>query len=578
MRKYPCGAEIKEDGVHFRVWAPKHQTVDLILDHTTVYSLLDEKNGYFSIVIEKLPITSLYQFSLNGQKKFLPDPASRFQPSGPHGPSQIIDPSQFQWTDEEWQGVLHKEQVILYELHIGTFTAEGTWASAIKKLPHLVELGINVIEMMPIAEFCGRFNWGYDGVNLFAPTHNYGHPDDLRAFINEAHALGIGVILDVVYNHFGPEGNYLNEFSEYYLKKIETEWGRGINFDGPHNQNVRAYFIANAGYWIEEFHFDGLRLDACHAILDQSSTHILAEITQEVRKKGGSKGTFVIAENEQQNIKLALPETADGYGMDAIWNEDFHHTAFVRLTGRCEAYYNDYLGKAQEFVSSIKYGFLYQGQWYRHQYKRRGSPCLNVPASSFVNFIENHDQVANSGGSLRLRHFCNPGAYRTMTTLLLLGPQIPLLFQGQEFGSTVPFNYFSDQEKELAQKVYAGRIEFLNQFKNFTNTDVKARMPLPDLETTFINSKLKWEEKDQFPFIYKLYKDLISLRKKDPVFSLLGKNKIDGATLNDEAFFFRYRGEKEERILIFNFGKDLFLDPCPEPLLAPPENSAWDTL
>ena len=578
MRKYPCGAEVFEEGVHFRIWAPKRKTVDLILEDHRSLRLDAEEKGYFSKHIENMDVHSTYQFRLDGQERCFPDPATRFQPSGPHGPSQIVDPTQFPWTDAAWKGIVNKDQVILYELHIGTFTPEGTWQSAIKQLPFLADLGVNVIEMMPVAEFCGKFNWGYDGVNLFAPTHNYGRPDDLRAFIDRAHALGLGVILDVVYNHFGPEGFFLNEFSDDYLNTVDTEWGRSINFDGPNSGEVRAYFLANAGYWVEEFHFDGLRLDACHAIRDNSDCHILAAIAQEVRKKGGSKSTYIIAENEQQNIKLALPEASLGYGLDAIWNEDFHHTATVRLIGHKEAYYTDYNGNAQEFISSIKYGFLYQGQWYSWQNKKRGSICLDVIPSCFVNFLENHDQVANLGGSLRLRHFSNPGAYRAMTTLFLLAPQIPLIFQGQEFGSTIPFYYFSDMGPKIAQKVYEGRVQFINQFESFNTQDITSMIPPPEAEETFLQSKLDWEEKNKYPFIYNLHKDLILLRKQDYVFSLLGKNKIEGAVLNENAFLLRYRGEHGERLLLINFGRDLSLNPCPEPLLAPPNKCFWEIL
>lgn len=577
MRKYPCGAEIEGNGVHFRVWAPKCQSVDLVLEDKSL-PLEAEKNGYFSTRIENLPMNALYRFCLDKKKPYFPDPASRFQPEGPHGPSQVVDPTLFQWKDSEWKGIVNKEQVILYEMHVGTFTPEGTWSAAANKLQFLSELGINVIEMMPVAEFPGSFNWGYDGVNLFAPSHHYGHPDALRAFIDKAHALGIGVILDVVYNHFGPDGNYLAEFSEDYLKTEETEWGKGINFDGCNSQHVRDYFLANAGYWIEEFHFDGLRMDACHAIIDTSKTHILAEIREQIQQKAGSRATFVIAENEQQYMKLALPRSAGGYGLDAIWNEDFHHTAMVRLTGRNEAYYKDYSGSPQEFISSVKYGFLYQGQWYAHQKKTRGSPALDVPPSRFVNFLQNHDQVANSGGSLRIGHFSNPGALRAMTTLLLLSPQIPLLFQGQEFGATTPFYYFCEMESALAKKVYQGRLLFLSQFRSFTNPDVQKKIPLPQDKETFLASKLKWEEKNKFSFMYKLHQDLIFLRKHDPVFSLMGKNRIDGAVLSNDVFCLRYRGENEERVLLVNFGKDFHLNPCPDPLLAPPENCFWATL
>lgn len=578
MRTLPGGAEVTDQGVHFRIWAPKCKKVEVIIENENCHSLHAESNGYFSALIEQINPNSLYGFKLDGNAKQFPDPYSRFQPEGPHGPSQIINPTEFCWNDSSWKGIEDKTKVLLYELHIGTFTQEGTWLSAIEKLPHLADLGINVIEMMPIADFCGAFNWGYDGVNFFAPTHNYGTPNDLRTFINSAHALGIGVILDVVYNHFGPEGNYLGEYSEYYWKDSETEWGKGINFDGMHCEPVREFFIANAGYWIEEYHFDGLRLDACHAIVDFSKTHLLKEVVREVNKKAKGKSTYIIAENEQQLIQLALTEEQGGFGLNAVFCEDFHHSAHVRLVGHNEAYFSDYLGKAQEFVSSIKYGFLYQGQWYSWQKKNRGSPTLDLSPSSLINFLENHDQVANAGGGPRLRDFSNPGCYRAMTTLLLLAPQTPLLFQGQEFGSTVPFYYFSDMGKDLASKIFKGRIEFLSQFERIADPRTVEKIPLPQEESTFLDSKVNWKEKNKFPFIYSLFKDLIHLRKNDPVFSLLGNIRIEGAVLNENAFLFRYFGAHEERLLIFNFGLDLQLEPCPEPLIAPPKNTHWEIL
>lgn len=574
LRRFPVGAEILSGGVHFRVWAPKCQTVDVVLENKTPFSLQPEGNGYFGGVCPEALAKDCYQFRLNGEGLFA-DPASRFQPEGPHGPSQIVDPS-FPWQDYHWPGIDNKSPIILYELHVGTFTPEGTWRSAMEKLSHLMELGITVIEMMPIADFCGGFNWGYDGVNLFAPTHCYGTPEELRAFINEAHQCGIGVILDVVYNHFGPDGNYLAEFSDDYLQVDATEWGNAVNFDGKNSKEVRAYFIANAGYWIEEFHFDGVRFDACQAIHDRHTPHILAEITAEIRKKGGSKATYVIAENEQQTIKLAQAPKAGGYGMDAIWNEDFHHTAFVRLTGHSEAYYSDYAGKAQEFISACKYGFLYQGQWYSWQKIRRGSLSCDLLPSSLVNFLENHDQVANSGGSLRLNHFSQPGALRAMTTLLLLAPQTPLLFQGQEFGSTAPFYYFSEQNEELARPVFEGRIEFISQFSSFDNPEVQRNIPPPHLKETFNRSKLLWEEKEMNRPIFQFFKDLIALRKNDSFFKQLNHIQVDGAVLNENAFLIHYTAGHEKRLLLFNFGIDLYLNPAPEPLLAPPLNTTWD--
>lgn len=576
-RELPIGAEILNDGVHFRVWAPNCKKVDIIFEDDQLYPLENENNGYFSRFIKGIEKGALYRFRLDGKKKLFPDPASRYQPSGPEGPSQIIDYKAYQWKDKRWMGAPSRDKVILYELHIGTFTPEGTWKSAREKLSHLVDLGITVIEMMPINEFPGSFNWGYDGVNLFAPTHNYGTPDDLRAFIDKAHQLGLAVILDVVYNHFGPVGNYLHQFSDYYFKQHSTDWGTAINFDEDHNEDVRAFFLANATYWIVEFHFDGLRIDACHSFSDRSRPFILESIVAAARAVS-DKPLYIVAENEKQEIHLALPKAQKGFGFDAVWNEDFHHASFARLTGRNEGYIYDYQGKAQEFVSTAKYGFLYQGQWYRWQKQRRGTPCLDAAPSSFINFLENHDQVANSGKSGRLSTFTSHAAYRVMTTLFLLLPQTPLIFHGQEFGATSPFYYFADQKEKLSAKVRSGRLKFLSQFPSFNNEKYISEIPKPNDKATFLMSKINWSDKKKHEAIFNFHKDLIHLRKNDPVFSLMDHASIDGAVINDDLFLLRYRLPEGERLLIFNFGLDCYYDPAPEPLVAPPVHCHWELL
>ena len=336
----------------------------------------------------------------------------------------------------------------VYEMHIGTFTREGTWAAAMAELPALADLGVTVVEMMPVADFAGQFGWGYDGVDLYAPTRLYGRPDDLRGFVDRAHALGLGVILDVVYNHLGPDGNYLSDFSpDYFTDRYTNDWGRAINFEGP--PEARAFFVENAGYWIDEYHFDGLRLDATQDIRDASPVHVLADITRRVRAAAGGRRAYVVAENEPQDTRLVRDPSRGGYGLDALWNDDYHHSAAVSLTGRREAYYTDYKGSVQEFISCAKYGYIYQGQWYRWQEKRRGTPGLDLPLHTFVAYIENHDQVANSAFGRRLHQISSPPRYRAITALTLLGPSTPMLFQGQEFASTSPFLYFADHREEL---------------------------------------------------------------------------------------------------------------------------------
>ena len=324
--------------------------------------LTPEPDGYFSAMVTSAAAGMRYRYRLDDDPQPYPDPASRFQPYGPHGASQIIDPQAFHWTDTTWPGVPLEGQVI-YELHLGTFTQEGTWEAASRELPELAEAGMTVIEIMPIAEFAGDYGWGYDGVALFAPSHLYGTPDDCQRFVDCAHALGMGVILDVVYNHLGPDGNYLANFSsDYFTDRYSTDWRPAINFDGEHAGHVRAFFLANAAYWIEEFHFDGLRLDATQEIYDQSSTYILTAIAQQVRHAAHGRSIILVAENEPQHTKLVRPPSHGGYGLDAAWNDDFHHTAMVVLTGHNEAYYSDYQGTPREFISALKWGYLYQGQ------------------------------------------------------------------------------------------------------------------------------------------------------------------------------------------------------------------------
>ena len=320
-----------------------------------------ERDGYFSGLLPATP-GALYRFRLDGKNAY-PDPVSRFQPEGPHGPSQVVDPSRFVWTDQAWRRCGREGQIV-YEMHIGTFTREGTWDAAIKELPALADLGVTVLEVMPVADFPGRFGWGYDGVYLFAPTRLYGTPDDLRRFVERGfHALGVGVILDVVYNHLGPDGCYLGEFAAaYFTERYKNEWGEALNFDGDDAEPVREYFSANAGYWIDEFHLDGLRLDATQQIFDKSPEHVLTAIGKKVRAAAKGRATIIVAENEVQEVRLVRPIDQGGYGLDMLWNDDYHHSAVTVLTGHNEAYYTDYLGTPQEFVSAAKWGYLYQGQ------------------------------------------------------------------------------------------------------------------------------------------------------------------------------------------------------------------------
>jgi len=580
-RKLPVGAELDAaGGVHFRVWAPKRKTVRVVLEDgpgaPATKDLQPEAEGYFAATVLGAAADTVYRFEVDQENGRFPDPASRFQPDGPSGPSRVIDPDAFEWTDNGWKGVAIEGQV-LYEMHVGTFTREGNWQAAAEQLEELGATGITAIELMPLADFPGRFGWGYDGVDLFAPTWLYGEPDDLRRFIDRAHAVGLGVILDVVYNHFGPDGNYLRCFADdYFTEKYLNDWGEAINFDGLNSGPVREFFLANVKYWMEEFHMEGLRLDATQQIFDDGPVHILQEMTKCVRDSARGRATIVIAENEPQDARLIRPVKDGGFGMDALWNDDFHHSSVVVLTGRNEAYYSDYLGKPQEFLSAAKYGYLYQGQWYKWQKARRGTSSMNEKPAAFVTFIQNHDQVANTLRGERADRLGAVGKYKAMTALLLLSPGTPMLFQGQEFAASTPFLYFCDHKADLSKKVREGRAKFLSQFRTLALPEVQPVIPDPGNPSTFEMCKLDFTERQKNAPYYCMHKDLLRLRKEDPVFRMQRKRGLDGAVLGDEAFVFRYFGEEHgDRLLMVNFGRDLQLDPAPEPLLAPPAGCMW---
>jgi len=497
-RRYAVGAEPQESGTHFRVWAPRRRAVDVVVEGRPPSPLAAEGDGYFSGQVEGVGAGALYRFRLDGGDAF-PDPASRFQPEGPHGPSEVIDARSFAWADRGWPGITPVGQV-LYEMHVGTFTPEGTFAAAARELPALRELGVTVVEVMPLAEFPGRFGWGYDGVDLYAPTRLYGRPDDFRRFVDAAHGLGLGVILDVVYNHVGPDGNYLPQFSDTWFDRVRVgEWGDLVNFDGEGSAGVRQFVVDNGAYWVEEFHLDGLRLDATQAIFDESPQHVLGVLSRRVRAAAAPRTLLLVAENEPQETRLARPVDRGGLGIDALWNDDFHHSAVVALTGSREAYYNDHRGRPQEFISSAKYGYLFQGQRYSWQGQRRGHAGLDLPRTAFIHFIENHDQVANSGDGRRLHAVASPARYRALTALLLLGPATPMLFQGQEFASSAPFFYFADHAPDLAALVRSGRKEFLKQFPGLATDGMQAQIPVPSDPDTFARCRLNHGERARHP-------------------------------------------------------------------------------
>src|SRR6266536_422835 len=585
QRRHPIGAEvIGKDETHFRLWAPKAREIDVVLEDGTssepiFYPLTPEAGGYFSGAVN-VGAGSRYRFRVNRGENFYPDPASRFQPQGPHGPSCIVDPRQFRWADTNWPGVKSKGQII-YEMHIGTFTKEGTWRAAAEQLPELARIGITMVEMMPVADFPGKFGWGYDGVNLFAPSHLYGTPDDLRAFIDRAHSLGLAVILDVVYNHFGPDVNYLGAFSDDYLiRGNENEWGDEVNFDGPNSGPVREFFITNGCYWIEEFHFDGFRFDALHAVRDRSNEYIIGGVGRAARKAAGSRSILLIAENDRQEARMVRPRSESGDDWDGMWNDDFHHSAVVALTGRKEAYFGDYRGAPQEFISAAKYGFLYQGQALSWRKALRGSPSIGIAPEAFVCFIENHDQIANTGPGERLSFQASPARYRAMTALLLLGPWTPLLFQGEEFGASSPFMFFADiGDASVRDAIRKGRAEWLAPFLSLTEEEALTTLPAPDDPEVFARCKLDFSEREKNRQIYDLHIDLLKLRREDPRFRQQISGSIDGAVLGTTSFVLRYFSKADDdRLLLVNFGERQVLHPASEPLLAPPSGCTWETL
>jgi maltooligosyltrehalose trehalohydrolase len=590
-RRAPIGAEPNPGGTSFRVWAPAHHVLDVVLlepsaadapdvlvvPRRQTIPLAPEAGGYFSGFAPGAAPGDLYFFGLE-DGSVSPDPASRFQPVGPFGPSEIVDPCVFAWTDEGWRGLAPHEHVI-YEIHIGTFTQEGTWSAAQARLPALADLGVTTVEVMPVAEFPGSFGWGYDGVDLFAPTRLYGLPDEMRGFVDAAHGLGLAVILDVVYNHLGPSGALFDRFSpHYFTDRHDNDWGQALNFDGAESGPVREFFITNAVHWIGEYHLDGLRIDAAQAIFDASPEHILAAIGTATRAAAPGRDLLLVAENEPQDPIMLRDPDGGGHGLDAAVNDDFHHSAIVAATGRGEAYLTDYRGGPQELVSCVKRGYLYQGQWYSWQANTRGAYALDLGPRRFVHYLQTHDQVANTFRGRRLHELTSPGRLRALTALLLLSPPVPQLFQGQEFAASSPFHYFADHEDELAEAVRAGRTTQVGQFPSLARAMGSEGMAPPDARATFERCRLNHDEAAAKAELVRLHRDLLHLRRHDPVVGLPDV-VIDGAVLGPEAFLIRFFGPSgSDRLLMVNLGTDLRLVPNPEPLLAPPATGSWEEL
>ncbi|MBS1825680.1 MAG: malto-oligosyltrehalose trehalohydrolase [Acidobacteria bacterium] len=497
MLSSPIGATFTPDSTTFRVWAPDRRRVDVVLEGTGSVPMTRCRGGYYSATFSGLSPGTLYWFRLDGEGPF-PDPASRFQPRGVHGPSMVVDPAQYVWNSQPFPGVSLSD-LVLYELHVGAFTEEGTFRAAAEKLDYLRELGITAVELMPIADFPGRWNWGYDGVAPFAPARCYGTPDDLRAFVDRAHELGIAVLLDVVYNHFGPDGAYQGLFSRsYFSKRHRNAWGDGLHFDGRNSAAVREYFVQNALRWVREYRFDGLRLDAVHAVRDDSRRHILAEVARAVHSF--NPHALVIAEDARNLAFLVQPETEGGWGLDAVWADDFHHQMRRALAGDSESYFRHFDGSMRGIAQTAKLG------WFR-----MGSDPRGLAYPRFLYSIQNHDQIGNRAKGDRLHHSISHAAYRAATTLLLMLPQTPLLFMGQEWAATTPFLFFTDHHEELGRLVTEGRRREFQQFGSFSG-----EVPDPQSPEMFYSSKLRWQELNQeaHSVTHRLYRDLLALRRR----------------------------------------------------------------
>jgi maltooligosyltrehalose trehalohydrolase len=510
MKLKSLGATLTETGVDFTVWAPNAVQVEVLLP--AVFNMEKTDQGYFKASVPGVKEGALYKFRVDSHVE-LPDPASRSQPDGPLGPSQVVS-RDFTWTDQKWAGV-NLEEMVIYELHVGTFTREGTFAGIESHLPRLKELGINAIELMPIAQFSGARNWGYDGVGFFATQNSYGHKNpvlELKKLINACHGQGIAVILDVVYNHAGPEGNYLPLWGPYFQDKYKTPWGEALSYDGPKSDEVRNYFLENARQWIEEFHFDGLRLDATHAIFDTSARPFLGQLSDLVRELGrnSNRVTFVIAENDNNDSRILKSTQSGGAGMDGQWLDDFHHCVHAFLTGEKQGYYADY-GDRHQLVEVFKRGLCYEGQYSPYRERSHGNDYSEISRGRLVMCTHNHDQIGNRARGERLASLLPPHKMKAATSWLFLLGGLPLIFMGEEIGETAPFYYFVDHtDKKLLQAVQEGRA------KEFQSFSWQGEVPDPGAETTFMASRPDWSKIDspQGQETFEFYKRLIKFSKR----------------------------------------------------------------
>jgi maltooligosyltrehalose trehalohydrolase len=525
--------------------------VDVLMAETgAVHPLTPEADGMFSGWVTDAAPGHRYRYRLNGGDAY-PDPASRFQPDGVHGPSMIVSPWTFEWTDGRWTGVPLADLVI-YELHVGTFSQSGSFAGVMSHLPALRDLGITAIELMPVAAFPGERNWGYDGVDLFAPARCYGLPDDLRRLVDAAHRHGLAVIIDVVYNHLGPDGAYLQQFSpHYFTQRHHSPWGAGVNLDGEHSRRVREFFIENALHWIHEYHLDGVRLDATHAIQDESPQHFLAELADRVHGSTGGRHVHVIAEDDRNLARIVTAADAGGWGLDAVWADDFHHQVRRAVAGDADGYFRDYRGTSEDIAATIRQGWFFTGQHSQHRGGPRGTDAAAVPPQRFVYCLQNHDQVGNRAFGERLHHQIDLAAYRAVSALLLMLPHTPLLFMGQEWAASSPFLYFTDHHPELGRLVTEGRRREFRAFSAFAGETAGAAIPDPQAADTFLASRLDWTERGapSHAQMLQLYTELLAIRHRH----LAAASNADAATaraLDADTIAIRRRARNGDLVLV----------------------------
>jgi malto-oligosyltrehalose trehalohydrolase len=525
--RMPFGAETREDGsTRFRLWAPGADHVALWLeDAGRAVPMPRDAGGWAECVTREAPAGTRYRYRIDGQI-LVPDPAARFQPGDVHGPSEVIDPLAYSWADTAWRG-LSPERLVFYELHVGAFTPAATYGGVAERLDHLASLGVTAVELMPLADFPGRWGWGYDGVLLFAPESRYGRPEELKALVDAAHARGLAVLLDVVYNHFGPEGNYLHRYAPAFVSaRHRTSWGDGINYDGSGSEIVRAFAIHNALYWLEEFHLDGLRLDAVNAIVDDSATHLLVELGRAVADGPGRlRQVHLILENGANEARHLKRESGRRPLYQAQWNDDVHHALHVALTGEAGGYYGDYQPPLPHLGRSLAEGFSFQGERSRYRGRARGEPSAHLPPTAFVAFLQNHDQIGNRARGERITALCSPEAVRAATSVLLLSPALPLLFMGQEWGAPEPFLFFSDLGPDFGPKVAQGRLREFARFPDFASPALRDHIPDPQAATSRERSGLDWNLRDDGPHRdwLALHRALLELRAEAIVPLLAGE-------------------------------------------------------